>query len=114
MAQDRTKLWYLKNIVGLFSHLSAEEYKMIDQQVVMREIRRGDTLYLQGSPERNIYILKKGAVKITKGYGYSTINGKLEFFGIPKETELQKKIALSIGSSSRYKKKRHMSTILVC
>jgi CRP-like cAMP-binding protein len=32
----------------------------------MREIKRGEILYLQGASDKNIYILKKGAVKINK------------------------------------------------
>ncbi len=65
MAQNRTKLWYLKNL-DIFSHLRDEEYRMLDKYSQMKEVRKGDMLYLQGSSDKNIYILKKGAVKITK------------------------------------------------
>ena len=65
MAQERTKLWYLKNI-DAFSSLSDEEVRMIDQYAIMREIKKGETLYLQGSSDKSVYILKKGVVKITR------------------------------------------------
>jgi CRP-like cAMP-binding protein len=65
MTANRTKLWYLKNL-DIFSHLRDEEYRMLDEYSQMREVKKGDILYLQGSSDKNIYILKKGAVKITK------------------------------------------------
>jgi CRP-like cAMP-binding protein len=61
----RTKLWYLKNI-DIFSHLREEEYRMLDQHASMREIKKGEALYLYGSSDKKLYMLKKGAVKITK------------------------------------------------
>lgn len=65
MTQNRTKLWYLKNL-DIFSHFRDEEYRMLEKYSQMKEVRKGDMLYLQGSSDKNIYILKKGAVKITK------------------------------------------------
>jgi len=65
MPHEKTKLWYLKNL-DIFSHLRDEEYKMIDTLVKMRRIKKGETLYFQGTPDDNLYLLKTGAVKITK------------------------------------------------
>lgn len=65
MIDGRTKLWYLKNI-DLFRHLNDEEIRMIEQHTLMREIKKGEALYFEGSSDQSIYILKKGAVKITK------------------------------------------------
>ncbi len=65
MTSQRTKLWYLKNL-DMFSHMRDEEHKMIDKYAQMRDIKKGEILYLQGSSDKNIYILKKGTVKITK------------------------------------------------
>lgn len=65
MAQAKTKLWYLKNI-DLFRHLNDAEIRMIEQHTLMREIRKGEALYFEGSSDQNIYILKKGTVKVTK------------------------------------------------
>jgi CRP-like cAMP-binding protein len=65
MSQERTKLWYLKNL-DMFSHLRNDEYKLIDKYASMREVKKGETLYLQGSSDKKFYILKKGSVKITK------------------------------------------------
>lgn len=65
MTRERTKLWYLKNL-DMFSHLRDEEHRMIDRYSQMKEIKKGDVLYFQGSSDNDIYILKKGTVKITK------------------------------------------------
>lgn len=65
MSNGRTKLWYLKNL-DIFSHLRDDEYQYLDRHSSMKEVRRGEVLYLQGTADKNIYILKKGAVKITK------------------------------------------------
>ncbi len=65
MSPERTKLWYLKNL-DIFSQMRTEEYKMIDQYSSMKEVAKGDVLYLQGASDKNVYLLKKGAVKITK------------------------------------------------
>ncbi len=65
MAQERTKLWYLKNL-DIFSHLRDKDLAMIERASTMREVKTGEQLYLQGSADKTIFILKKGAVKITK------------------------------------------------
>lgn len=65
MTQKRSKLWYLKNH-DVFCYLGDEEYKFLDRYSNMREIKKGEMLYFQGSSDSNFYILKKGAVKITK------------------------------------------------
>lgn len=40
-----TKLWYLKNL-DIFSHLRDEAHDMIDEASVMREVKKGERLYL--------------------------------------------------------------------
>ncbi len=65
MAQERTKLWYLKNL-DIFSHLNDDQYQMIDRLAAMRPVRKGEVLYFQGATDKKFYMLKKGAVKITK------------------------------------------------
>jgi CRP-like cAMP-binding protein len=65
MSHERTKLWYLKNL-DMFSQMRTEEYKMIDRYSIMKEVAKKNILYLQGAPDKNVYLLKKGAVKITK------------------------------------------------
>lgn len=65
MAQEKTKLWYLKNL-DMFSHLREEDIETIDKYSNMKEVKKKEKLYFQGSSDDNFYILKKGAVKITK------------------------------------------------
>ena len=52
--------------MDIFSHLRTEEHTMIEKASVMREVKKGERLYLQGSADKNVYILKTGAVKVTK------------------------------------------------
>lgn len=65
MAQEKTKLWYLKNL-DMFSHLREEDINTIDKYTNMREVKKKEKLYFQGSLDDNFYILKKGSVKIIK------------------------------------------------
>jgi len=65
MTTQRTKLWYLKNL-PIFSRMRDEEYELIARLSHMRQVRRGEILYVEGASDRSFYILKKGAVKITK------------------------------------------------
>ncbi len=60
-----TKVWYLRN-TGIFRGLSDEDVRMIDRHSLMQQIRRGQPIYLQGAPANNVYILKKGVVKINR------------------------------------------------
>jgi CRP/FNR family cyclic AMP-dependent transcriptional regulator len=60
-----TKLWYLKNI-DIFNSLHDEEFEMLMHQTTMREIKKGDVLYLYGYAAHKLYLLKKGVVKIVK------------------------------------------------
>ncbi len=77
MVQKNTKFWYLKDI---FEELDDEELKLLDQYCKVRSIKKGETLYLQGSADKHVYVLKEGVVKITK----TTPDGKeiiLDIFG---------------------------------
>lgn len=65
MSSDKTKIWYLKNL-DVFSHLPTTDHEMIEKAAVMRTVSKGERIYLQGSADKNIYILKEGSVKIVK------------------------------------------------
>jgi CRP/FNR family transcriptional regulator len=65
MAEIKSKFWYLKNL-DVFSHLRDEDIKTIDKYSSMREVKKKEKLYFQGSHDDNIYILKRGAVKVIK------------------------------------------------
>lgn len=65
MAEGRTKLWYLKNL-DTFSHLRNEDVELVHKYTNMRDVKKGDTLYMQGTSGKDIYILKTGAIKFTK------------------------------------------------
>ncbi len=65
MSQEKTKLWYLKNL-DMFSHLREEDIETIDKYSQMRDVKKKEKLYFQGAHDDNFYILKKGSVKIIK------------------------------------------------
>jgi len=65
MSQERTKLWYIQNF-DPFNAMRDEDYELIDEHSFMREVKKGEVLYLEGSSDMNVYMLKKGAVKISK------------------------------------------------
>jgi CRP/FNR family cyclic AMP-dependent transcriptional regulator len=65
MPAEKTKLWYIQNF-DPFRHMRDEDYDLIDEHSHMREVKKGEVLYLEGSSDMNIYMLKKGAVKISK------------------------------------------------
>ncbi len=58
-----TKLWYLKTI-RLFDGLSQSEMQEMQRITRMEEVKKRQPLYLPGDPSSNVYLLKKGRVKI--------------------------------------------------
>ncbi len=83
MKVPKTKLWCLCNI-DIFSQLEEKELRSINNNITVKKIKKGDTLYLQGTSDKNVYILKKGAVKVTK----LTPDGKTIIIDIFKDNTL--------------------------
>lgn len=59
------KLWYLKR-VNLFKGMSKEEMEQMARVVNEKSFHKKERIYFPGEPGRNIYLLKKGIVKISK------------------------------------------------
>ncbi len=59
------KPWYLKNI-KVFSGLSAEERRELQEITRMESYGKNDYIYLPGEPGDIVYLLKKGRVKISR------------------------------------------------
>ncbi len=57
------KLWFLKHI-RLFDGISPSEMQEMEKITRMEEVKKRQPLYLPGDPSRNVYLLKKGRVKI--------------------------------------------------
>lgn len=83
MEQAATKFWYLKNLEALRT-LPEKEKLLIDEYSRMSTINKGDVLYMQGASDKRLYLLKKGAVKITR----FTPEGKEVILDIIKEGSL--------------------------
>ena len=66
MNQSQTapnKLWFLKHI-RLFDGISPSEMEEMEKITRMEEVKKRQPLYLTGDPSSNVYLLKKGRVKI--------------------------------------------------
>lgn len=57
------KLWFLKHI-RLFDGISPSEMQEMEKITRMEEVKKRQPLYLTGDPSSNVYLLKKGRVKI--------------------------------------------------
>lgn len=57
------KLWFLKHI-RLFDGMSPSEMQEMEKITRMEEVKKRQPLYLTGDPSSNVYLLKKGRVKI--------------------------------------------------
>ena len=80
MSQPQTapnKLWFLKHI-RLFDGVSPSEIQEMEKITRMEEVKKRQPLYLPGDPSSNVYLLKKGRVKIAN----TAPNGKEVTFDI--------------------------------
>ena len=57
------KLWFLKHI-RLFDGISPVDMQEMEKITRMEEVKKRQPLYLTGDPSRNVYLLKRGRVKI--------------------------------------------------
>jgi CRP/FNR family transcriptional regulator, cyclic AMP receptor protein len=64
-ADEGKKLWYLKHI-KLFAGLSWKEMRHLQRITKMETYAKGQLLYLPGDPSGEVFLLKKGRVKISK------------------------------------------------
>lgn len=62
-SSSSNKLWYLKHI-RLFDGISPSDMQEMDKITRMEEVKKRQPLYLPGDPSSNVYLLKKGRVKI--------------------------------------------------
>ncbi|MBI5197787.1 MAG: Crp/Fnr family transcriptional regulator [Nitrospirae bacterium] len=60
-----SRLWYLKRI-KLFSGLSEDEMKRMEQLTRMESVRRQQPVYFPGDPGDQVYLLKEGRVRISR------------------------------------------------
>ncbi len=63
MPSPPNKLWFLKHI-RLFDGISPSEMHEMEKITRMEEVKKRQPLYLQGDPSSNVYLLKRGRVKI--------------------------------------------------
>ncbi|MEQ1656566.1 MAG: Crp/Fnr family transcriptional regulator [Nitrospira sp.] len=71
------KLWFLKHI-RLFDGITPAEMQEMEKITRMEEVKKRQPLYLPGDPSSNVYLLKRGRVKIAN----TAPNGKEVTFDI--------------------------------
>ncbi len=93
----QNKLWYLKHI-RLFDGISPSEMQEMEKITRMEEVKKRQPFYLPGDPSSNVYLLKRGRVKLanTAASGKEVtfdilepgeVFGELEVLeGLPRET----------------------------
>ena len=59
------KYWYIKRS-DIFSVISHDEMMRLAQLSTMREVRKGETVYLPDEASEHVYLLKEGAIKISR------------------------------------------------
>jgi CRP-like cAMP-binding protein len=59
------KYWYIKRS-DIFSSMSHEEMERLAQLSTMCEFSKGSTVYLPDEPSEHVYLLKEGAIKISR------------------------------------------------
>jgi CRP/FNR family transcriptional regulator, anaerobic regulatory protein len=52
--------------VPIFSNLTMEEMVEISMTTTQREYKKGESIYLEGEPSENLFVIHKGKVKISK------------------------------------------------
>lgn len=60
-----TKIWYLKQI-NLFKEMTKEEMMALAKMVQEKTFKKKDPIYLPGDSGKQVYLLKKGVVKISR------------------------------------------------
>jgi len=62
---EKTKLWYLQNF-NIFEGMDESAMEEIDRRSKMRKTSKKEILYFPDEPNRTIYFLKEGKVKISR------------------------------------------------
>jgi len=60
-----TKLWYLRNL-DMFNLLSEQDQALITAHTRLIELKKRSVLYFEGSEDDSLYLLKAGALKVTR------------------------------------------------
>lgn len=102
------KIWYLKR-VNLFKGISKEEMEQMARMVVEKSFRKKELIYLPGEPGKDIYLLKKGVVKISK----ITPDGRELTLAFLKPGEIFGELE-AVGETSRDTQAEAHSDLLIC
>lgn len=102
------KLWYLKHI-RLFDGISPSEMQEMEQITRMEEVKKRQPLYLPGDPSNNVYLLKRGRVKIAN----TAPNGKEVTFDILEPGEIFGELEV-LEDAPRSTSAETLDDVLIC
>ncbi len=80
---SKDKTWYLKNI-NVFQNLSSDDMEYVEKKSIMKDFKKGSTIYFGERDHDKIFFLKKGKVKLFK----IDMTGKEMVYAILKENEI--------------------------
>ena len=91
----RDSFWYIKNC-DLFSQLNPNDIAHLESQSRMRQLKRGEPVYLPNQEADGVILVAKGRVKIC----HATPDGKQSILGFIDEGEIFGELAL-VGGENR-------------
>jgi CRP/FNR family cyclic AMP-dependent transcriptional regulator len=105
---DETNLWYLENF-SMLSPLSAGEIIELERRTVFWEVKKGQAIYFPGDTADNLYMLKRGKVKISR----RSAKGKEVIMAILGPGEIFGELALT-GQDSREEVASAVEDAILC
>lgn len=111
MPQDmpvKSKLWFLKHI-RLFDSITPSEMQEMEKITRMEEVKKRQPLYLPGDPSSNVYLLKRGRVKIAS----TASSGKEVTFDILEPGEIFGELDV-LEDSPRSTSAEALDDVLIC
>ncbi len=102
------KIWYL-NQINFFKCLRKDEIERLNRVTIMKDIKAKQVLYMQGEPGENVYLLKRGMVKISK----TLYDGNELILSIIKPGEIFGELEV-IDKESRHAQAVAYSHVLIC
>jgi len=106
--RSNEKIWYL-NQINFFKGLPKREIERLNRVTIMKDFKAKQVLYMQGEPGENVYLLKRGMVKISK----TLYDGNELILSIIKSGEIFGELEV-IDKESRHTQAVAYSQVLIC
>lgn len=108
-AEERSKIWYLKNTTDMFSDLDEDEMNRLGELFYTEEFEKNESVYFPGDAAQSIYFVKYGRIKINR----LLANGKQVTMAVLRDGELFGEQSIT-GEDERKALVKTMEKSLVC